>query len=202
MNTILPAFLLRLDVQFSPSVPSLGNFDSSLTPKLPCDSTHSLDCNLQIIQICNTRYDTSYIADWFEKLIRMATAIKMRMLTAYTRSPKKLPYLPKTFLDFLEYQPMAYLRLAATIDNLFAAANVNLETTQRLSALQRGIMPQSGLICASSDNYSLHGPPISLDKQCDHDSDYPATHEGCDSFTSGQQIDYIYLIDDLPVLGG
>lgn len=187
MNIILPAFLLRLDIQLSPSVASLGNGHSSPSPKLPRDSNYSLNCYLQIIQICNTRYDTSYIADWFEQLIRMATAVKMRMLTAHTCSPKQLPYFPQSFLDFLEYQPIAYLRLATTIDNLFAAANVSLETTQRLSALQRGIIPQSGLIFASSTNHPRRDP---------------GAHESCDDFTSVQQTDYMYLINDLPVIGG
>jgi hypothetical protein len=202
MNIILPAFLLRLDIQLSPSAPSLGNVHSSPSPKLPRDSKHSLNFYLQIIQICNTRYDTSYIADWFEQLIRMATAVKMRMLSAHTRSPKQLPSFPESFLDFLEYQPIAYLRLAATIDNLFAAANVSLATTQRLSALQRGMVPQSGIICASSTNHSRHDLVTSLNKQCDDNSDYPTTLEGCDDFTSGQQTDYMYLINNLPLLGG
>lgn len=199
MNTILPAFLLRLDIQLSPSVSSLENIDSLASSKLPRDSNHSLDCYLQIIQICNTRYDTSYIADWFEQLIRMATAVKMRMLTAHTRSPKQAPYFPKSFLDFLEYQPIAYLRLAATIDNLFATANVNLATTQRLSALQRGMLPQNGLVCAHSTSHFRHSLPTPFNKQC---GDNSKTHEGCDDFTSGQQTDYMYLIDDLPILGG
>lgn len=201
MNIILPAFLLRLHTQLSPAVCSPGNVQSSSSPKLPLDFNHSLGCYLRIIQICNTRYDTSYIADWFEQLIRMATTVKVTMLTVRTCSPKQSSSFPNSFLDFLEYQPMAYLRLAATIDNLFATANVSVATNQLLSSLQRVIEPQTGLLCASSTINSGRDPSTHPRKQYE-DCNYLEADEDCYDFSSIQKLDYMYLINDIPSLGG
>ncbi|KAH8697960.1 fungal-specific transcription factor domain-containing protein [Talaromyces proteolyticus] len=197
MNTILPAFLLRLNMQLCSSTPSFyGEYPSSISP-YSYEDNQSLKCYLQIIDTCNVRYDTSYIAHWFDQLLRMATAVKVRMLAVQKRFPEQLPRLTGSFIDLLEYQPMTYLSLATAIDGLFATANVTIETAQVLSTFQRGVILESEhqiMISNDPTNYELPNSRSELSTRVS------SNKEG--DFDVAQKQDYIQLVQDLPILGG
>lgn len=125
LNVLLPNFLLRLNSQLS----CLSAEDQLLDGQ-------GLQCYSVMTKLCAQRYDTSYVAQCNDQLMRMFEIAEMNILAESSKgiSVEQRTVLPKSYTDILEYQPAVYLRLATTLDILLATG-INPENTRAWSAL-------------------------------------------------------------------